>query len=278
MANEKKTSRKKFRVAVSGSTVDGREISPVHLREAAENFNPDVYAARVNVEHYLSPCPSSEFSAMGDVTALSTEDITEGPLAGRTALYAEIEPTERMKQLVADGKKIYSSIELHPQFSVNGRAYLVGLAMTDTPASLGTERLKFTAQQRQAVMTFNSVQGEAPLISEAIESEIIEMAEQRQEEGTQWFNRVMGIIGRGRRADDASFSRIQEAVEGVATSQADIIDRFNTLETRHQQDSQKITSLTTELAALKEKLRTQDGDPQNRFTATGAASDQLADF
>lgn len=33
MANEKKTSRKKFRVAVSGSTVDGREISPVHLRE-----------------------------------------------------------------------------------------------------------------------------------------------------------------------------------------------------------------------------------------------------
>lgn len=82
MANEKKTSRKKFRVAVSGSTVDGREISPVHLREAAENFNPDVYAARVNVEHYLSPCPSSEFSAMGDVTALSTEDITEGPLPG----------------------------------------------------------------------------------------------------------------------------------------------------------------------------------------------------
>ncbi|MFA2423116.1 GPO family capsid scaffolding protein [Escherichia coli] len=278
MANEKKTSRKKFRVAVSGSTVDGREISPVHLREAAENFNPDVYAARVNVEHYLSPCPSSEFSAMGDVTALSTEDITEGPLAGRTALYAEIEPTERMKQLVADGKKIYSSIELHPQFSVNGRAYLVGLAMTDTPASLGTERLKFTAQQRQAVMTFNSVQGEAPLISEAIESEIVEMAEQRQEEGTQWFNRVMGIIGRGRKADDASFSRIQEAVEGVATSQADIIDRFNVLETRHQQDSQKITLLTTELAALKEKLRTQDGDPQNRFTATGAASDQLADF
>ncbi|EPN1933356.1 head completion/stabilization protein [Escherichia coli] len=48
MANEKKTSRKKFRVAVSGSTVDGREISPVHLREAAENFNPDVYAASIS--------------------------------------------------------------------------------------------------------------------------------------------------------------------------------------------------------------------------------------
>ena len=73
---------------------------------------------------------------MGDVTALSTEDYGS-PLAGRTALYAEIEPTERGERLVADGKKIYSSIELHPQFSVNGRAYLVGLAMTDTPASHG---------------------------------------------------------------------------------------------------------------------------------------------
>ena len=278
MASTTKPARKKFRVAVSGATVDGREVQPQHLRDAAASYNPAVYGARVNVEHYLSMLPDSNFGAMGDVVALSAEDITEGPLAGRTALYAEIDASARMKQLTDEGKKIYSSIELHPQFALNGKAYMMGLAMTDTPASLGTERLKFTAQQRQAVMTFNSVQGEAPLISEAIESEIIEMAEQRQEEGTQWFNRVMGIIGRGRKADDASFSRIQEAVEGVATSQADIIDRFNVLETRHQQDSQKITLLTTELTALKEKLRTQDGDPQNRFTATGAASDQLADF
>jgi hypothetical protein len=28
----------------------------------------------------------------------------------------------------------------------------MGLAMTDTPASLGTERLKFAAQQRASVM------------------------------------------------------------------------------------------------------------------------------
>ncbi|ENE56053.1 capsid scaffolding O domain protein [Escherichia coli P0304777.11] len=35
MANEKKTSRKKFRVAVSGSTVDGREINGDMLKAAA---------------------------------------------------------------------------------------------------------------------------------------------------------------------------------------------------------------------------------------------------
>ncbi|MBD4158999.1 phage capsid protein, partial [Xanthomonas citri pv. citri] len=79
------TSRKTFRVAVSGPTADGREISAADLRAAASNFNPEIYGARVNVEHWLSPVPSSEFSAMGDVTALSTEEITEGPLVGRTA-------------------------------------------------------------------------------------------------------------------------------------------------------------------------------------------------
>ncbi|MCV5824101.1 GPO family capsid scaffolding protein, partial [Escherichia coli] len=100
--------------------------------------------------------------------------------------------------------------------------------------SLGTERLAFAAQQRMQLMTFNCQQGDVAMFTAAMESELIELTEQRQEEGTQWFNRVMGIIGRGRKADDASFSRIQEAVEGVATSQADIIDRVNALETRHQ--------------------------------------------
>ncbi len=74
--------RKKFRVAVSGNTVDGREIQPQHLRDAAANYNPEVYGARVNIEHYLSMFPNSDFGAMGDVVALSTEDITDGPLAG----------------------------------------------------------------------------------------------------------------------------------------------------------------------------------------------------
>ena len=67
----------------------------------------------------------------------------------------------------------------------------MGLAMTDTPASLGTERLKFAAQQRQQVMSFNNQQGEAPLFTDAIEAEIIELAEQRSDEGKQWFGRVM---------------------------------------------------------------------------------------
>ncbi|WP_306700615.1 GPO family capsid scaffolding protein [Klebsiella pneumoniae] len=270
--------RKKFRVAVSGNTVDGREIQPQHLRDAAANYNLEVYAARVNIEHILSPYPGSDFGAMGDVVALSAEDITEGPLAGRTGLYAEIEPSERMKQMTDKGQKVYSSIELHPQFALNGKAYMMGLAMTDTPASLGTERLKFAAQQRASVMAFNNQQVEAPMITEAIEAEVIELAVQRSDEGKQWFNRVMGILGKGQKTDDQRFGQVHQAVEAVAQSQVDLGEQFSTAEQERQQDKVAIQKLTTDLAALRQQLEETDGNFSQRPAAGGGDSAQLADY
>lgn len=277
MGSATKPARKKFRVAVSGATVDGREISAEHLKTAAANYDPGVYGARVNIEHFISAYPSSELSAMGDVTALSTEEITEGLLKGRTALYAEIEPSERMKKLTDEGKKIYSSIELHPQFAANGSAYIVGLAMTDNPASLGTDRLKFAAQQRSEVMKFNNQQGEAPMFTDAIEAELIELAEQRSDEGKHWFSRVMGIIGKGRQSDGEQFSQVRDAIENIAESQADNIDRLSTLEKQHREDHQQIEKLTSDLNALTGALKVLDNNPEARFTATGGTGVQLAD-
>lgn len=270
--------RKKFRVAVSGNTVDGREIQPQHLRDAAANYSQEVYGARVNIEHYLSPYPGSDFGAMGDVAALSTEDITEGPLAGRTALYAEIEPSDRMVQMTNKGEKVYSSIELHPQFALNGKAYIVGLAMTDTPASLGTERLKFTTQQRASVMAFNNQQAEPPMFSEAIEAEVIELAAQRSDEGAKWYSRVMGIISKGQKTDDQRFSQMHQVVEAVAQSQSEQIDQFNAAELERQQDKTAIQKLTTDLAALRQQLEGTDGNFSQRQPANGGANAQLADY
>lgn len=270
--------RKKFRVAVSGNTVDGREIQPQHLRDAAANYSPEVYGARVNIEHYLSMFPGSDFGAMGDVVALSTEDITDGPLAGRTALYAEIEPSDRMVQMTNKGQKVYSSIELHPQFALNGKAYVVGLAMTDTPASLGTDRLKFAAQQRASVMAFNNQQGEAPMFTEALEAEVIELAAQRSDEGKQWFNRVMGILGKGQKTDDQRFGQVHQAVEAVAQSQVDLGEQFSTAEQERQQDKATIQKLTTDLAALRQQLEGTDGNFSQRPAADGGDNAQLADY
>jgi hypothetical protein len=45
---------------------------------------------------------------------------------------------------------LFSSIEVEPNFANTGKAYLLGTAVTNTPASLGTEMMKFCASQGEA--------------------------------------------------------------------------------------------------------------------------------
>ncbi|MBZ7401845.1 GPO family capsid scaffolding protein [Klebsiella grimontii] len=279
MASTTKPARKKFRVAVSGPTIDGREISRDDIFTMAETYDPSVYGAVVDIEHYLSMSPDSTFSAVGHVTSVTAEDITSGPLEGRAGLYAEIEPSPRMKQMLDEGKKTYTSIVIDPNFAASGKPYLRGLAMTDTPASLGTERLKFTAKQYQSIQQFNQQSGGDALFTEAIEAEVIELASQRSEEGVNWFNRMMGILNKGQKTDDQRFTQLHQVVEAVAQSQADQIDRFSALEQERQQDKTTIQQLTSELDALRGQLQLQPAENYStRPAATGNSSAQLADF
>ena len=141
--------KKRYRVATSGPTIDGREIKPEWLKQAAANYDTNIYAARINVEHLRSLSPNSEFGAFGDVTGLKAETGKDG----KVALYAEIEPNEKAIAANKAGQKVYTSIEIVENFAGTGEAYLVGLALTDSPASLGTERLNFTAQPADATYT-----------------------------------------------------------------------------------------------------------------------------
>jgi hypothetical protein len=63
----------------------------------------------------------------------------------RLALFAQIEPTASLVELTKKKQKIYTSIEVAPNFANSGKAGLVGLAATDNPASLGTDILEFSA-------------------------------------------------------------------------------------------------------------------------------------
>ena len=137
------TKAKTFRVALSGATIDGREIKPEWLTQAAANYDPSVYAARVNVEHMRGVTVDGPFGAFGDITALRAETNK----AGRVELYADIVPNDRAIAANKAGQKVYPSIEIIENFAGTGEAYVVGLALTDTPASTGTERLTFSAKQ-----------------------------------------------------------------------------------------------------------------------------------
>ena len=133
-----------FRVAVAGDTTDGREIQPEWIIQMAESYNPNTYGARVNVEHIRSAFPDSSFGAYGDVLAVKTEKV-EIDGEQKDALFVQIKPNANLIELNKRGQKVYSSIEVDRNFAKTGKAYLVGLAVTDSPASLGTEMLQFAS-------------------------------------------------------------------------------------------------------------------------------------
>lgn len=132
---------KKFRVAKAGQTTDGRAIPLEHIKQMAASYSPAKYGARVNIEHIKSYSPESSFKAYGDVVSLSTEEDGDD-----TYLVAEVDPTDDLVSLSKARQKVYFSIEYNPNFADEGSAYLVGLACTDSPASLGTSYMQFCQQ------------------------------------------------------------------------------------------------------------------------------------
>ncbi|HEX8402217.1 MAG TPA: GPO family capsid scaffolding protein [Allosphingosinicella sp.] len=140
-----------FRVAVEGDTVDGRVIERNWLTEMAASYNPATYTARVNMEHIRGITADKPFKAYGDVLAVKVEQVDielNGKTEKKTALFAQIDPTDDLVLMNDQRQKIFTSIEINPNFAGKGKAYLMGLAVTDSPASLGTEALKFVAHRK----------------------------------------------------------------------------------------------------------------------------------
>lgn len=143
------TKSKFFVVAVEGATAtDGRVIEAAWINDIVATYNRATYGARVNMEHIRGFSADGPFKAYGDVLAVRKETIElsiGGKMEKRLALAAEIEPTDELVAFTKAKQKIYTSIEIEPNFANTGKVGLIGLACTDSPASLGTDILKFSA-------------------------------------------------------------------------------------------------------------------------------------
>lgn len=234
---------KRFRIGVEGATTDGREIQREWLEQMAASYNPAVYTALINLEHIKSYLPDSTFNRYGKVTALFAEEITEGPLAGKMALYADVEPTESLVELVKKGQKLFTSMEVSPKFADTGKAYLVGLAATDDPASLGTEMLTFSASAAHNPLA-NRKQNPANLFT-AAEETVIEL-EEIQDDKPSLFARVTALFTKKEQSDDARFSDVHKAVELVATEQQNLSART---EKSLSEQEERLSELETALQA-----------------------------
>ena len=128
------------RVATSGTTADGREILPQELRDIAETYKPSRYTAVIWCDH------ERWSGSHGTVFAVRLLEEGEDLEPGQIALEAQLKPNDRLLQLNDQGQKLFSSIEITPNFAGSGKAYLTGLGVTDEPASLGTQDLYFSKQ------------------------------------------------------------------------------------------------------------------------------------
>lgn len=133
-------------LATAGSTVDGRVIDEKMLEEMVSSYDPKTYGARVNIEHIRGISGEGPFRAYGDVIELSIGEVEvnfNGKTEKRKALYGVLDVTEDAKKLNEASQKVYPSIEIEPNFGGKGFAYMMGCALTDSPASIATERLQF---------------------------------------------------------------------------------------------------------------------------------------
>lgn len=137
-----------IRACVAGATADGREIAEQALLEIEETYSPDTYNARIWLEHIRGTGSDGMFKALGDVVQVKTQRIKSGALAGKLALYVKLAPHQDLIDMVRNGQKVHLSVEIDPKLADTGKAYLVGLGVTDSPASLGTGIMKFSTAER----------------------------------------------------------------------------------------------------------------------------------
>lgn len=264
---------KPFVVATEGPTVDGRNISRDWLTQMAGIYNPSVYTAVANLEHYVSSLPDSVFGAYGKVVSLSTR---EADIMGekRLQLLAVVDANDELVALQKKGKKAFPSMEVQPEFAKKPLAYLTGLAFTDKPASLGTETMKF-----------NMAGATIERFSFDTEVEILFEEESKPGTGELLFSKVKDLLRLNKKDVDARFADIGQAVAAIALSQKELLDKFSADiepivgelsqeksfasadDVKALQEAQK--KFAADFAALQQKLGTTDADTEHRGQATG---------
>lgn len=250
-----------FRVATSGKTVDQRELSAQDIKDIAESYNPKKYGARIWLEHFRGMLPDSVFKALGDVIEVEARDVEDN----KVALFAKLSPTEDLVKINEARQKIYTSIEIIKDPDT-GKPYLGGLAVTDSPASIGTEVLMFSSKHNANSRFTSYIEGDK--LEFVAEEESTETATNEN-----LFNKIKKILGKEKDEKfTAQVADISKAVETLAETLSSHEQKFSTIEA----NAEAFKQLRSEFDDLKKNLsKTPSAEP--RPLHTGAESEEKTD-
>ena len=225
------------RVATSGKTADGRTIEAQDLRDMAEGYDPALYTATIWYEHIRY------VGSFGTVTELKAEDLDDGKVA-----------------LNKEAQKLFTSIEIQPEFADTGKAYLAGLAVTDEPASLGTEPLHFSRRAEKG----NYFANLEPL------GELSAAPETDEAAALSFFTRLFSALGKGgpespATPKDESTPMDPKTVQAFAAA----VDKLGTVATSLETSAATFAAKPTEpeKPAVTEPEAGKDGDKATGITA-----------
>ncbi|MCA1199123.1 GPO family capsid scaffolding protein [Sphingomonas sp. R647] len=281
-----------FRVAVEGDTVDGRKIEANWIKDIVATFDPKTYGARVNMEHIRGITDKAPFKSYGDVVAVRTAEVDlniGGKPVKKLALEAQIDPTDDLVAMNRDKQKLYTSIEVQPNFANSNKAYLVGLAVTDSPASLGTEVLSFALDKGQGMSLAPRVQQDGNVFSLGLETsfELDETAPAVPSDAQGLFAAATAFFKHfteGKPAEEpkkeepkdpandnemaARFAAFGQGVEKLTAGMAALQTDF----------TKQLGEVKADVTKLRSDIETTDGDRHRRPPASGTGTYAQADF
>lgn len=267
-----------FRVAVAGSTTDGRVIEATWIQQMAKNYNPDTYTALGNLEHFRSISPDSTFGSYAKVIALKAEEV-EINGAKKWALFAQVDAFDQLIELHQRGQKLFTSIEVNPNFADTGEAYLVGLAFTDSPASLGTQIMEFASKNPEASPFVSKKQDKDNLFTAAEEADLqFEDGQDAPAKGL--FSKVLDWLKPQQEQQDNKnkdqFKEVSDSLEAIAKTFGESQTKLQKVETEFSELKTKHSKLETDFNGLKTKLEGEQNPgtppaPEN----TGNFSEQI---
>ncbi|MBD2785952.1 GPO family capsid scaffolding protein [Xenorhabdus sp. DI] len=273
----------KLTVCTEGMTLNGFAVTREQIQQMADSYNPRLYAARLNLEHVKSLFPDSVFRQYALVKSANAYEVKDGPLQGKLALEVTVELDEEkdagLFALNQSGQKIFSSIEFYSRFPQTDSAYLTGIAVTDTPAAVGTELIKLSVQER------GLPDSDDRYLSASLETmcELIESTEQPADKsiGERFVLSVKKALGMHREHNLAELNTLRDMVQLTAEKCGEALNqvqKLSQLEAQCASQSEQITKLENELSTLKNQLSQQDDSSTQRPRADGSTQQFLAEY
>ncbi|MEO9655915.1 GPO family capsid scaffolding protein [Marinomonas sp.] len=229
-----------FKVATSGPTVDGREIKEQWIKDMAETYDMEEYTASIFQDHY------GWYGNYGQVVAVKAAKDAKG----RLCLFARIKANKMLLALNKAGQKLFTSIRVIEDFASTGKAYLMHLAITDEPASLGTEQLSFSQNGEQSQIFVNEdgivLDFVSPQTDEELEAEI------KKRPGL--FKRLFSKSPEPKQEDEPMTEAEKAAFEALQKQVNEFKTKLEALTSNDEPEGDTPADYAAEVEALKGKI------------------------